>query len=201
MKEKKLMYQIGGRMRSVQLYPIHYLFNRSLGMYMCKAGSGINDEDSLVITRCLDAPQSKNCAYIDVNNYGEDIVKWLEENGLGKTTGRKVQSGYVAYPEFLFDENILLEYTNEFYAQYLKWQEELGEDQEFLIRSCEICSKEFPMIVSKKAAAQYREYQAGAPYLIQDIFPELSNGERGLLARGQGICESCFKDMFDVFAH
>ena len=79
MKEKKLMYQIGGQMMHVQLYPVYYLFNRSLGVYIYKAGSGVDDEDSFVITCCLDAPQAKNCAYIDVNNCGADIVKWLEE--------------------------------------------------------------------------------------------------------------------------
>ena len=199
MKEKKLMYRIGGQIRHVQLYPIYYLFNRSLGMCMYKAASGIDDEDLLVITCCLDVPQQKNCAYIDVNNCGEDIIKWLERNGLGKATGRKVHSGYAIYPEFMFDENMLLGYTNEFYTQYLKWQDELGEEQEFLIRSCEICNKEFPLIVSREAAAMYREYQKGAPYLIQDIFPELSNGERGLLARGQCICKNCFEEMFGLF--
>lgn len=196
MKDKKLMYKIDGEMRHVQLYPIYYSYDRSLGMYICKAGSGIDDEDALEITCCLNEPQTKNCAYIDVNDCGEDIIKWLEENGLGKATGRKVQPGFVAYPEFLFDESVLLEYTNEYYAQYLKWQEELKEDQEFLIPSCEVCGEEYPLIVSKKGAAMYREYQEGARYLIQDIFPELSNGERGLLARGQGICPQCFEKMF-----
>lgn len=190
MKEKKLMYRIDGRMRQVQLYPLYYEFNRSLGLCLR------TEEDMLTITCCLDAPQTKNCAYIDVNNCGEAIIKWLEENGLGKVTGQKAQSGFVTYPEFMFDEGVLQENTNNYYVQYLKWQEELNEDQEFLIPSCNMCAEVFPLIVSKKAAAQYREYQAGAPYLIQNIFPELSNGERGLLARGQGMCDKCFKKMF-----
>ncbi|MCH5248340.1 MAG: DUF4313 domain-containing protein [Lachnospiraceae bacterium] len=199
MEEKKLMYKIDGQMWQVQLYPVYYTYNRSLGICLCKKGRSIDDEDTLEITRCLDAPQTKNCAYIDVNNYGTDIIKWLEKNKLGKVTGQEVQSGFVTYPEFMFDESILQDYTNEHYAQYLKWQKELNEDQEFLIRSCNMCQKEIPLIVSKKAAAQYREYQQGVPYLIQNIFPELSNGERGLLARGQGMCEKCFKKMFDLF--
>lgn len=199
MEERKLMYKIGGQMRQVQLYPVCYTYNRSLGICLCKKGRGIDDEDTLTITRCLDAPQTRNCAYIDVNNCGPEIIKWLEKNKLGKVTGQEVQSGFVTYPEFMFDETILQEYMNEYYAQYLKWQKELNEDQEFLVRSCNICQKEFPLIVSKKAAAQYREYEKGAPYLIQNIFPELSNGERGLLARGQGMCDQCFKTMFGIF--
>ncbi len=193
MEEKKLMYKIDGRMRQVHLYPLCYEFNRSLGLCLR------TKEDMLEITCCLDAPQTKNCAYIDVNNCGEAIIKWLEENGLGKATGQKAQSGFVAYPEFMFDEGVLQENTNNYYVQYLKWQGELKEDQEFLIPRCNMCAKVVPLIVSKKAAAQYREYQEGAPYLIQNIFPELSNGERGLLARGQGMCDKCFKKMFGLF--
>lgn len=199
MEKKKLMHKIGGKKREVQLYPVYYTHNRSLGICLCKKGRGIDDEDALEITCCLDAPQTKNCAYIDVNNCGEDIIKWLEENGLGKVTGLKAQSGFVTYPEFMFDESVLQEYTNDYYVQYLKWQKKLKDDQEFLIPSCNMCAKVFPLIVSKKAAAQYREYQKGARYLIQDIFPELSNGERGLLARGQGMCDKCFKKMFGSF--
>lgn len=199
MEERKLMYKIGGQMRQVQLYPVCYTYNRSLGMCLCKKGRDIDDEDTLTITRCLDAPQTKNCVYIDVNNCGPEIIQWLEKNKLGKLTGREAQSDYVTYPEFMLDESVLQEYTNEHFAQYLQWQEELNEDQEFLIRSCNMCNQEFPLIVSKKAAAQYREYEQGAPYLIQNIFPELSNGERGLLARGQGMCDKCFKQMFGSF--
>lgn len=96
----------------------------------------IDDEDTLEIARCLDAPQTKNCVYIDVNNYGPCMIQWLEKTKLGKRTGRE---------------------------------------------------------------AQYREYEQGAPYLIQNVFPELSNGERGLLPRGQGMCNKCFKKMFGSF--
>lgn len=195
MKEKKLMYEIDDIVQTVKLFPVYYEFNRSLGILLCKKYKGI-DDDAISITCCLDAPQKKNCVYIDVNNCGKNIVKWLEENGLGKATGRKVKSGFVIYPEFMFDEEVLRSYTNGFYEQYLKWQEELNEDQEFLIPSCNVCGQVFPLIVSKKAAAQYREYKRGASYLIQNIFPELSTGERGLLAHGQGMCNSCFKKMF-----
>lgn len=199
MEEKKLMFKIDGKLREIQLYPVCYTYNRSLGICLCKKGMGIDDEDTLEITRCLDAPQTKNCVYIDVNNYGLGMIQWLEKNKLGKRTGQEAQSGFVSYPEFMFDESVLQDYMNEHYAQYLKWQEELNEDQEFLIRSCNMCNQEFPLIVSKKAAAQYREYERGALYLIQNIFPELSSGERGLLARGQGMCDKCFKKMFGLF--
>lgn len=47
----------------------------------------------------------KNCAFIDTNNNGQQIVTWLEENKLGKFTGRWSASGYCRYPEFEFDMN------------------------------------------------------------------------------------------------
>ena len=44
-----------------------------------------------------------NCAFIDTNNNGEEIVSWLVENNLGKLTGRTQISDYCTYPEFEFD--------------------------------------------------------------------------------------------------
>ena len=44
-----------------------------------------------------------NCAFIDTNNNGSDIVEWLISNGLGHLTGRIVTSGFCTYPEFVFD--------------------------------------------------------------------------------------------------
>ena len=44
-----------------------------------------------------------NCAFIDINNNGKEIVSWLVENNLGKLTGRTQISGYCTYPEFEFD--------------------------------------------------------------------------------------------------
>ena len=44
-----------------------------------------------------------NCAYIDTNNNGDEIIDWLETNGLGKETGRIAASGWCFYPEFEFD--------------------------------------------------------------------------------------------------
>ena len=59
-------------------------------------------------------------------------VDVLEEEGFGKRTGKKRQSGYVVYPEFSFREEVLRDCTNENYEQYLTWQEALGEDEEYL---------------------------------------------------------------------
>lgn len=53
----------------------------------------------------------ENCAFIDTNNNGERIIKWLTDHNLGHVTGRKQSSGFWEYPEFEFDMETLLEYV------------------------------------------------------------------------------------------
>lgn len=54
----------------------------------------------------------ENCAFIDTNNNGNDIIDWLEANGLGTKTGRYKPSGFCVYPEFEFNMEELLKYTH-----------------------------------------------------------------------------------------
>lgn len=51
------------------------------------------------------------CAFIDTNNLGEDIVLWLERNGLGETTNNFGQSGFCVYPEFRFKKEVVAKYS------------------------------------------------------------------------------------------
>lgn len=50
----------------------------------------------------------KNCAYIDTNNLGDDILEWLEEIKAGHRTSFTKHSGFCEYPLFEFDEKFLL---------------------------------------------------------------------------------------------
>jgi hypothetical protein len=52
-----------------------------------------------------------NCAYIDTNNNGDEIITWLEENGLGEETGRIAASGWCFYPEFEFNMEALMKHV------------------------------------------------------------------------------------------
>ena len=54
-----------------------------------------------------------NCAFIDTNNNGEEILGWLEENGLGRMTGNIMPSGWCVYPEFEFNMEKLMEHVTE----------------------------------------------------------------------------------------
>lgn len=60
----------------------------------------------------------KDCAFIDTNNLGEEILPWIEKNGLGSPTGRTERSGFVIYPEYHFDPERLKELDDYGYEQY-----------------------------------------------------------------------------------
>ena len=58
-----------------------------------------------------------NCAYIDTNNNGYEIIDWLEQNKLGHCTGNLMPSGWCVYPEFEFDMEALMEHVTEDYRK------------------------------------------------------------------------------------
>ena len=180
--------------KKLEIRPTYYPYNRTLAIALFEDGEAYGN-----LTCCLDDAPGRNCAYIDVNNMGKDIVEVLEEEGFGQRTGKERQSGYVVYPEFAFKEEVLRDCTNKDYEQYLAWQEALGEEEEYLTVSCRICYQEFCFTVKKEEARKYREYQDGAPYLIQNVFPNMSCEERGLFARGQNMCGACFKKLFSFY--
>lgn len=55
---------------------------------------------------------TENCAFIDINNNGNDIFQWLIINRLGRFTGNLEASGYCVYPEFSLDMNELKKYCD-----------------------------------------------------------------------------------------
>lgn len=72
-----------------------------------------------ILTVNLDGIREKNCAFIDTNNNGQDILKWIAEYNLGTPTGLIQQSGYCKYPEYRFSQEILEKIDAEGYAAYL----------------------------------------------------------------------------------
>lgn len=195
--KKIFEYRTEGKMLRMELKLTCYGHNRTLAVLLCEEGCG-EEDGYYMLTCCLDDAPGKNRAFIDVNGMGKQIVDDLEAAGFGKRTGRTVVSGFVTYPEFEFDAEVLKAYTNSDYEEYLKWQDALKEGEEYLVAKCRICGNEFPLIVKKSAAEKYRLYLEGERYLIQDIFPDMPAGDRGLLARGQNMCNTCFQKMFGM---
>lgn len=80
-----------------------------------------------VLTVNLPGSREKDCAFIDANNNGTEILSWIIRNGLAVPTGTKGYSGYCVYPEFRFRETILREIDPEGYEQYLSMLEDEEE--------------------------------------------------------------------------
>ena len=55
-------------------------------------------------------PTNENCAFVNTNNLGNDIIFWLMDNELGQLTGWWGYSGYCSYPEFEFNMNEVEKY-------------------------------------------------------------------------------------------
>lgn len=62
------------------------------------------------LTVNLSVKCKENCAFIDTNNNGTEIIEWLMTNQLGRLTGRMESSGFCVYPEFKFDMQKLKQY-------------------------------------------------------------------------------------------
>ena len=65
------------------------------------------------LTVCFDIKCKPNCAFIDTNNNGNDIIDWLIAHKLGKLTGDMELSGFCMYPEFEFDMDELMKHVTE----------------------------------------------------------------------------------------
>ena len=64
------------------------------------------------LTVNLSVPCKPNCAFIDSNNNGVEIINWLLENNLGNLTGREMTSGWCRYLEFEFNMEELMKHVD-----------------------------------------------------------------------------------------
>ena len=88
----------------------------TMSHYQKKYGGGIAvqmwDDEGPYATLTVNlhpATCKEGCAFVDVNNCGNGIVHWLEENGIAIPTGRWQRSGFVNYPEVRFTPQFLSE--------------------------------------------------------------------------------------------
>lgn len=107
-----------GKVRPIQLSIATYL-NGNLAISMTDWSSG-EPEPWNVLTVNLGFPMGKNCAYIDTNNNGNDILAWIVRHGLAVPTGHVGSSGYCRYPEYRFRDRRLKEIDPDGYARYLE---------------------------------------------------------------------------------
>lgn len=80
------------------------------------------------LTCNLGCSVEKDCAFVDVNDLGDDILTWIEKNGLGTPTGRKERSGFVTFPEYHFNAERLKELDDYGYQEYSRLFDSICEN-------------------------------------------------------------------------
>ena len=90
----------------LELLKAQYLENNSLAVTILEHKDGyVEPWDILTVN--LGETTGDRCAYIDVNNIGNDILKKLIELDIAYPTGRIRRSGFCQYPEMRFTETCL----------------------------------------------------------------------------------------------
>lgn len=110
----KLKLNAWGREHQITLHTNTYANNGNLYVGMdCweDIGNGEYAEPWGDLTVNLGFKCKPNCAFIDVNDNGAEIISWLIANKLGKPTGLLMPSGFCMYPEFEFDMNEVQKYV------------------------------------------------------------------------------------------
>lgn len=108
-----------GEQVSLELQVRSYYDSGKLALLLVDWTSG-EPEPWSDLTVNLGVPVGRDCAFVDVNGLGESILAWIEKNGLGTPTGRKIRSGFVEYPEYHFDARRLQELDDQGYQEYAK---------------------------------------------------------------------------------
>ena len=109
---KTLKYYKWGKVHDISFRLATYSENGNLYVGMISHDEGYAEPWS-DLTVNLSVKCKPNCAYIDTNNNGEEIIDWLCSYGLATETGMMKISGWCIYPQIEFNMEKLLEYVEE----------------------------------------------------------------------------------------
>lgn len=126
--EALLELQWYGETVSLELQVRSYYNAGKLALQLADWSDG-EPEDWADLTVNLGCSVEKDCAFVDINDLGEEILAWVEKNGLGKPTGRSQRSGFVVYPEYRFDAGRLRELDDYGYQEYSRIFEQANRAQ------------------------------------------------------------------------
>ena len=87
-----------------------YANNGNLAIEMVKV-TDVCYEPWSTLTVNLGKKCAPDCAFIDVNNNGEEIVDWLLENKFGVFTNEIEIRGFCIYPKFKFDMDVVRQHA------------------------------------------------------------------------------------------
>lgn len=106
---KTLKLNAWGKEHDVAFATNEYAENRNLYVGLVCFDDGYPEPwSNLTVNLSVDC--ESNCAFIDTNNNGVNIIGWLKDNGIAEPTGRMKASGYCIYPEVRFNSEKLAEY-------------------------------------------------------------------------------------------
>lgn len=117
-------FEHNGTTQQVQLEVKTY-FNNNLAIYMYFLEKG-KVKSEMVLTVNFPVSLPENCACIDTNNNGKDILAWIVRHGLAIPTGRTIESGFCSYPEYRFRSSVLKEADPDGYEEYLRCQQKIS---------------------------------------------------------------------------
>lgn len=101
------------RMHPMTFELANYADNGSLYVGLITHEEGYPEPWSNLTVNLRDSARCKsNCAYIDVNNNGDEIIDWLVRNGFGDVTEKLAISSFCIYPEFEFNMEVLMEHVS-----------------------------------------------------------------------------------------
>lgn len=106
-----------GKKVPLELQVRSYYNNGNLALLLVD-WSGDHPESWGDLTVNLGCSSEKDCAFVDANDMGENILPWIEKNGLGTPTGRTQCSGFVTYPEYRFNADRLRALDDYGYREY-----------------------------------------------------------------------------------
>lgn len=99
-----------GQSHEISFHLANYADNNNLYI-----GLIMHDEDGTEpygdLTVNLDVKLPSDCAYVDLNNNGREILNWLIDNELAIPTFSTRISGFCEYPEFIFNMPELMKYV------------------------------------------------------------------------------------------
>ena len=107
---KKLILKKYGNKHPITFEMGEYAINGNLYVGMITHAEGFPEPWSS-LTVNLGVECRGNCAYIDTNNNGSEIIHWLLHHKLGNLTGNTRRSGFCVYPEFEFDMEKITKYV------------------------------------------------------------------------------------------
>ena len=100
-----------GKEHKIILGKTSYCNNNTICVLMFEVFKDGHEEpwgDLTVNLECnLGLANADDCQFIDTNNLGKDIIKWLEDNKIATFTGLAWPSGFCVYPLVFFNNEAL----------------------------------------------------------------------------------------------